>query len=194
LTSIAAFGWKTALFALFTLGVARPVAMLLSLARSNLSRDGKAMLAWFGPRGLNSLLLLILALSDGVPRGDELTGIVGVVVLASIVLHGMTATPLANWYGRRTSVATLPEEIAADAGRLLFVAPPSGDRIPRITPADLKQLLDEGAPVTIVDTRRTAAWNSSGETIPGAIRMPVDEIPSRWTNLPKGPPIVLFCT
>ncbi|HEX5498523.1 MAG TPA: cation:proton antiporter [Thermomicrobiales bacterium] len=194
LTSVAAFGWRTLVFASIALGVARPLAMLLSLARSHLSRDGKAMLAWFGPRGLNSLLLLILALSAGVPRGDELTGIVGVVVLASILLHGMTATPLANWYGRRTREATLPEETAADAGRLLQVAPAPAGAVPRMTPAELKRLLDDGAPVTIVDTRRAAAWNGSRETIPGAIRMPVDEIPARWTTLPNGPPIVLFCT
>jgi NhaP-type Na+/H+ or K+/H+ antiporter len=194
LTSLAALDWRTLLFALIALGVARPLAMLLSLARSRLSRDGKAMLAWFGPRGLNSLLLLILALSAGAPRGDQLTGIVGVVVLASIVLHGMTATPLANWYGRRASAATLPEETAADAGRLLQVAPAPAGGVPRMTPAALKQLLDDGAPVTILDTRRAAAWNSSQETIPGAIRMPADEIPARWTTLPIGPPIVLFCT
>jgi NhaP-type Na+/H+ or K+/H+ antiporter len=192
-TSWAALDWRTLLFALIVLVVARPVAMLLALARSDLSRDGKAILAWFGPRGLNSLLLLILALGEGVPQGEALTGIVGVVVLASIVLHGMTATPLAAWYGRRARSATLPEEIAADAGRLLHVAP-ARDRIPRTTPEDLKRLLDEQAPVTIVDTRRSAAWNASGETIPGAIRMPVDEIPARWTILSTGPPIVLFCT
>ncbi|HEU5430414.1 MAG TPA: cation:proton antiporter, partial [Thermomicrobiales bacterium] len=193
-TSLAALDWRTLLFALFALGVARPVAMLLALARSGLSRDGKAMLAWFGPRGLNSLLLLILALSIGVPRGDELTGVVGVVVLASIVLHGMTATPLAAWYGRRASAAELPEETAADANRLLQVAPEPDGRVPRMTADELKRLLDEGASVTILDTRRTAARNSSGETIPGAIRMSIDEIPARWTTLPQGPPIVLFCT
>ena len=46
---------KTIAFALFVIFIARPVAFFISLVHANISRHGKIALAWFGPRGLNSL-------------------------------------------------------------------------------------------------------------------------------------------
>lgn len=193
--AVAAFGWATALFALFALAIARPVAFALALARSAASRDARALLAWFGPRGLNSLLLLILAVSEGIPRADEIFGIVGVTVLASIVLHGTTATPLGAWYGKAARRRELPEETQADAGLLLRTGVESADEVvvARMTPAELKRRLDAGEPTTVLDVRRLAAFGGDGRRIPGAIRMTVDEIPGRLKAIPKGAPVVLSC-
>ena len=188
-----AFGPATALFALFALAVARPLAFLVALARSAASRDGRLLLAWFGPRGLNSLLLLILAVSEGIPQTDHVFGLVSVVVLASIVLLGASATPLAAWYGRKARRAALPEETLADAGLLLHAGGNPAAAVERMLPIDLKRRLDENAPTTILDVRRLSAFDGDGRRIPGALRMTVDEIPSRLAEIPKGPPIVLYC-
>jgi NhaP-type Na+/H+ or K+/H+ antiporter len=93
-----AFDEKTLLFALFVIFIARPVAFFVSLSHARISQHGKLALAWFGPRGLNSLLLVILAIVAGLPTPETVFGIVGVVVLASVVLHGSSATPLLNRY------------------------------------------------------------------------------------------------
>ena len=191
--AVAAFGPATLLFALFALLVARPAAFALALARSAASWDGRALLAWFGPRGLNSLLLLILAVSEGIPQADRVFGIVGVTVLASIVLHGTSATPLAAWYGRKARREELPEETLADAGLLLHAGGTPKGEAARMLPAELKRRLNEGEPTTVLDVRRQAAFGGDGRRIPGAIRMAVDEIPSRLREIPKGPPVVLYC-
>lgn len=192
-SALAALDARTLVFAAFTLLVARPLAMLLVLAKATLSRDGKLVLAWFGPRGLGSILLLIVALAEGVPAGDGLTGVVCLVVLASVVLHGLTGTPLARWYGRRATATELPEETIADAGKMLRPSPVPGDPVRRIRPEVLKAMLDAGEPVTVIDTRRLSGFPASGDMIAGALRIPVDEIPARAATLPKGPPIVLYC-
>ncbi|MDP9369084.1 MAG: cation:proton antiporter, partial [Chloroflexota bacterium] len=191
--ALSALDLRTLFFALFTLVLARPLAFLASLARSEASTDARLLLAWFGPRGLNSLLLLILAVAEGVPDVDILFGVVSVVVLGSIVLHGTSATPLAAWYGRTARREELPEETLADAGHLLHVGPDGGPSVPRMLPADLKQRLDAGDPTTILDVRRMAVFGSSGRRIPGAIRMPVDDILSRLPEIPPGAPVVLYC-
>jgi sodium/hydrogen antiporter len=191
--AVAAFGPATALFALFALAVARPLAFLAALARAELSRDGRALLAWFGPRGLNSLLLLILAVAEGIPEAGRVFGVVSVVVLASIVLHGTSATPLAAWYGAKARGRALPEETLADAGLLLHVGGRAEGEAARLLPVDVKRRLEDGEPTTILDVRRLSAFAADERRIPGAIRMPVDEIPERLGEIPKGPPVVLYC-
>jgi NhaP-type Na+/H+ or K+/H+ antiporter len=192
-TAVEAFGPATALFALFALAVARPVAFLASLTRSAASWDARLLLAWFGPRGLNSLLLLILAVAEGVPEADRLFEAVAVVVLASIVLHGTTATPLAAWYGRKAAKEDLPEETLADAGQLLRAG--GGDRgdVRRMATEELMRRIEAGEPTTILDVRRQTGFTSDPRRIPGAIRMTVDEIPFRIGELPRGRPVVLYC-
>src|SRR5687768_4377357 len=67
----------------------RPLAFLpaLSLARG-LSWRNRALIAWFGPRGLSSLLLVLLPVFAGVPGTEKLLPVCCLVVLVSIVVHG----------------------------------------------------------------------------------------------------------
>jgi NhaP-type Na+/H+ or K+/H+ antiporter/rhodanese-related sulfurtransferase len=190
-----AWGWATVLFAIFALAVARPLAFFTVLSRTKISRAGEAMLAWFGPRGLNSLLLVILAASKGMPDAPKVFGVVSVVVAISIVVHGSSATPFLAWYGKSVRDGRLPEETAIDAGRLLNA---DGERmteasVPRMAPADLLRLIEEKTPVTIVDVRRAAHWASSGQRIPGSFRLPVDELADHFDSLPRDRPTVLYC-
>jgi NhaP-type Na+/H+ or K+/H+ antiporter len=89
--------WKTVTLALLFLTVVRMVPIWLSLAGLKLSNYEKLFLSWFGPRGLASILFALLVLEDfAVPGAEELTACVVLTVLLSIVLHGLTATPLSN--------------------------------------------------------------------------------------------------
>jgi NhaP-type Na+/H+ or K+/H+ antiporter len=78
----------------------RPAATLLALAPFPLSRPQRAFIAWFGVRGIGSIYYLAYALSHGVPpdAGQTLADITLVVVAASIVLHGISVTPLMKRY------------------------------------------------------------------------------------------------
>lgn len=190
-------GWRTILFAILALVVARPLAMLVALSRSRSSRAGRLLIAWFGPRGLSSLLLVILAVAAGIPQSDRVFGVVSVVVLVSVVAHGMSATPVLAWYGRSLRRADLAEEVAADAGTLLRNKNDGGrlrlGDVPRMAPAALAGLLAAGDPVTVVDVRRESGYDRSGRRILGSLRIPVDEIVARIGEIPRDRPAVLSC-
>ena len=63
---------------------------------------------WFGPRGLASLVFALLALESLGAVADEAEALVAATVLLSVVLHGLSASPLARRYGR-TAAAAGPE-------------------------------------------------------------------------------------
>ena len=83
--------------------VVRPLATLLTLARTPLSTPQRAFIAWFGVRGVGSIYYLSYALSHGVSgaTGRILADATLVVVAASVVLHGVSVTPLMRWYSAR---------------------------------------------------------------------------------------------
>lgn len=98
--------------------VIRPSVLDLVLARSNMSWEAHAFISWFGPRGLNSLLLALLVVHAGVAGSELLLATVGVVVLASVAIHGGMATPVSGWYGRKAARETLVEERESTAAGL----------------------------------------------------------------------------
>ncbi len=67
-------------------------------------------------------------------------------------------------------------------------------RIARITPEELKQLLDVGEPVTIVDLRHSVDFEADPETIPGAFRMDASELQEKDERLPRDREVILYCT
>lgn len=78
---------STLAFAVIVLLV-RPPVFLLSLARSRVERGDSLLIAWFGPRGLSSLLLVLLPVFAGLPGSEQLFAICCLVVLLSVVVHG----------------------------------------------------------------------------------------------------------
>ena len=90
-----------ALCALGTLTVGRMLPVWIALIGTHLQRPTIWFLGWFGPRGLASMLFGLLLLTDGeVDRPDQLFAIITLVVLTSVILHGMTASPGARRYGQ----------------------------------------------------------------------------------------------
>jgi NhaP-type Na+/H+ or K+/H+ antiporter len=82
--------------------VARPVSVLVIFADGALPRSQLRLLAWFGIRGVGSLYYLMYAVNHGLPRelAQQLIGIVLPVLAASIIVHGISATPLMERYAR----------------------------------------------------------------------------------------------
>jgi NhaP-type Na+/H+ or K+/H+ antiporter len=94
--------------------VVRPVATMLTLRRTSLSGRQRAFIAWFGVRGVGSVYYLAYALSHGVsgPTAQVLMDSTLVVVTASIVVHGVSVTPLMRRYSKRTTAREGTHEVA----------------------------------------------------------------------------------
>ncbi|CAM4078661.1 MULTISPECIES: cation:proton antiporter [Shewanella] len=91
------------LYALLSLTLLRMLPVMISLIGTKLDLSTRAFIAWFGPRGIASILyVLIVAHEMGSIKGFEtLYAVVTVTVLMSILAHGLSAQPLANWYAKR---------------------------------------------------------------------------------------------
>ena len=89
-----------------------------------------ALLGWFGPRGLASVVFTLLAFVAFEEAGRSVTTLVAVAtwtILLSVVVHGLTAQPLAAWYARRLEAAKgRPAELVEPRGpNVVEDAPPA---------------------------------------------------------------------
>jgi sodium/hydrogen antiporter len=66
----------------------RPFASFIALARVKLSKQERLLIAWFGPRGLSSMLLVLLPVFSGIPNSQRLFVITSLVVVFSVIIHG----------------------------------------------------------------------------------------------------------
>ena len=177
--------------AALALGVARPLALSLVLLRATMSRSARAFIGWFGPRGLNSLLLALLVVQNGVPAAEWLLAITGVVVIVSVVMHGVSATPLSAWYGRVVVRETLPEERESSAAGLLRE---TTDDVPRVTPQELAERLTSPHRPLDLDVRTRSAYRAEAVQIPGSMRVLPDRILEWAVEQPRQQPIVAYCS
>jgi rhodanese-related sulfurtransferase len=63
-----------------------------------------------------------------------------------------------------------------------------------ISAADAKAMLDAGERIVFVDARNPVAWANSSEKLPGAVRIPVDEVRQHVAELPPGAVPITYCT
>ncbi len=88
------------LCAIATLTVGRMIPVWISLLGTGLKLPTVAFISWFGPRGLASMVFGLLLLEEtGLDEGNDLFAVIATVIVASVVLHGVTAAPLAERYG-----------------------------------------------------------------------------------------------
>ena len=80
--------------------VIRPLAVRVGVARSSVSRSQRWLIGWFGIRGVGSLYYLMYAVNHGLapPLADQLIALTLSVVVTSIVVHGISVTPLMAAY------------------------------------------------------------------------------------------------
>ena len=65
---------------------------------------------------------------------------------------------------------------------------------PRMNIDEFKRRIDAGEKFTVIDVLNPHAWAESNVMIPGAIRVPIDELDRHLPQIPKGRPIVAYCT
>ena len=89
-------------FVALLLLVIRPVSVLIGLARSKTSGSQRALIGWFGIRGIGSLYYLAYAMNHGLApdAAATMTALVLSVVVVSILVHGISVTPLMSFYER----------------------------------------------------------------------------------------------
>ena len=88
--------------AAITLLVARPVALWIALAGTRTDRPERAFMAWFGPKGVATMTFSLLVLSAGVPDGGRIFDLAALVVLCSILAHGLTDHAGVAWIEARS--------------------------------------------------------------------------------------------
>jgi NhaP-type Na+/H+ or K+/H+ antiporter len=96
--AIDAFTWKIGLYSVASLTLIRMLPVFLSLTGSGFTARDKLFIGWFGPRGLASVVFVIMILDADLPHGDSIAVAVVVTVILSILAHGVTANPLAANY------------------------------------------------------------------------------------------------
>ncbi len=109
--AIGHLSWRIVLYAALSLTVIRMAPVMLVLTGLKVSTEGKLFIGWFGPRGLASIVFIVIVLDANLPHGQTLAAVVTSTVILSILAHGMTANPWASAYGRRS-------KLAAGEGRL----------------------------------------------------------------------------
>jgi NhaP-type Na+/H+ and K+/H+ antiporter len=153
---------------------ARGPMMLAALVGSDLDLRGRLMLAWFGPRGLSSLLLVLLPVFAGLPEGRALFPYAALTVLLSVVVHGAV---LFGLRGREQSPAGSEQEPI------------------RLSLAEVSELQRRGEPVQLIDVRTERGWQLTDSVARGAVRVdPARPVESAAEQaLPKHDWLVAYC-
>ena len=184
--------WPAAIgLAAIVIFVLRPLVLNILLLPATLSWEARVFIGWFGPRGLNSLLLALLVVHARLPEATELLATVGVVVLASVAIHGGSAPFLSGWYARHAASATLSEERESTAAGL-FVHDDSEVR--RIAPQELLELLEGADPPIVLDVRSRSSYEHDRGQIPGSVRVLPDAVIAWARANPTESLVVAYCT
>lgn len=96
--------WPMLGFILLSLFVVRPLAVWVSLMRTDADPLTRVFFGWFGPRGLATALFALMVAED-IPfeYGEQILHLAINAVWISALLHGLSAAPVAKWYGAKTA-------------------------------------------------------------------------------------------
>ena len=64
----------------------------------------------------------------------------------------------------------------------------------RVTVEEIKERMDRGEQFAFVDTRNPQAWGEAGTKLPGAIRVPADEVEQHLDEIPRDRTVITYCT
>lgn len=101
--------WPIVGYAVLSLTVIRAIPVAIALIGSKLRPVTVAMMAWFGPRGIASVVFVLLAaeaLEEEAALSQLTLTVVSFTVLLSVMLHGVSAAPLARAYAAALAHAT----------------------------------------------------------------------------------------
>jgi sodium/hydrogen antiporter len=94
-------GWASIAFVAICFLLARPLAVWLSLIGTATDGATRLFMGWFGPKGVATMTFSLLILDEHVVSGPRIFDLAALVVISSIVIHGVSDTPGAHWIARR---------------------------------------------------------------------------------------------
>jgi len=121
--SLGRLTWQVAVYAVLSLTVVRMLPVALAMWRTGARPPTVAFLGWFGPRGLASIVFAVIVVEEArLPHTATILVVTYVTVGLSVLLHGLTAAPLASRYARwfRSKPADHPppmESVSAEPQR-----------------------------------------------------------------------------
>ena len=156
--------WRVLVFAVVALGV-RTVVLVPVLMRAGIEPGSCRLIAMFGPRGLSSLLLVLLPVFAGIPGAERLFTITCLVVLLSVVIHGGGIALYLRRHGGAAAGTPAPSATPRPS-----LADTAAHPTPRPSLADT-----DAHPTARVSPRASAPARAAGGAAGG------DEVPERIT-------------
>jgi NhaP-type Na+/H+ or K+/H+ antiporter len=98
-------GWAAVALVLVTFLIARPLAVWIALLRTPTDAGTRLFMGWFGPKGVATMTFSLIVLDQGIPSAQRIFDLTALVVFTSIIVHGLTDTPGANWIARHSAEA-----------------------------------------------------------------------------------------
>jgi sodium/hydrogen antiporter len=91
--------------------VIRPVSVAMALFGSRISMPQRRLIGWFGIRGIGSIYYLAYAVNHGLNAdlAQTLSALTLLVIAVSVVVHGISVTPLMKRYQAQQPVAQKPQ-------------------------------------------------------------------------------------
>ena len=177
----------TILFAVIAL-IARTIVLYPVLTGAHVTGRDRKLIAFFGPRGLSSLLLVLLPVFAGITGAERLFSITSLVVLSSVVLHGGGIA----YFLRRNRIA---EPVKARPALPVVDEAPAIQVPERITIEEVKKLQAAGEDVIILDARADRNRRNSETQAAGSIRVhphePVQD--AKALKLSQRATLVVYC-
>ena len=88
-------------YSLLSLTIVRMLPVSLSLLGMGVRPDAQLFLGWFGPRGLASIVFVVIVMGENVAGADTLVATVVCTVTLSILAHGLSANPFSEIFAAR---------------------------------------------------------------------------------------------
>lgn len=89
--------WEMLIFSIVSLAILRPLCVWLCMIGSPYSLAEKLYIGWFGPRGIASIIYLLIMSTMIAPKGYEpLIAAAVMIITISVIAHGLSAAPLSN--------------------------------------------------------------------------------------------------
>jgi sodium/hydrogen antiporter len=99
-------GWPSLVFVATVFLLARPLAVWVALLGTPTDRATRLFMGWFGPKGVATMTFALLVLDQNIAAGPRIFDLTALVVFCSIIVHGLSDTPGANWIARHAERQT----------------------------------------------------------------------------------------
>jgi sodium/hydrogen antiporter len=100
LHALTSSGWEALVLVAVAFVIARPLAVWIALTGTSTDPQTRLFMGWFGPKGVATMTFSLLVLDQHIANGQRIFDLTALVVFCSIIAHGLTDTPGANWIAR----------------------------------------------------------------------------------------------